>query len=178
MFSNIALRPYEAGTYAKDSSMNFYRCGLLVFLACGVAACGTVTESGRAGVLSPDEIAKQITRDIEAGINAGDSLQIAELFAVDAVAMPAQSPAIEGRVAIEQFYRSFFAAYATTIDIVPLETKLMGDRGFSRGTYRLSMTPRSGEAGIVDDGKYIYIFQRQADGKWRLTHDMSNSSLQ
>jgi len=156
--------------------MHLYRYGLLVILAFSTAACGTVTASGRAGNLSTDEIAEQITRDIETGINAGDASQIARLFTVDAVAMPAQHPVIEGRAAIEQFYRSFFAAYKTTIEIVPLETQLMDTRGFSRGTYRLTMTPKTGEPSIVDDGKYIYLFQRQTDGTWRLTHDMSNSN--
>jgi uncharacterized protein (TIGR02246 family) len=157
--------------------MHFYRCGLLVLLAFGLSACGTVTGTGHADGTSTEEIVNKLTHDIEAGINAGDAVQIAQLFTVDAVAMPAQQPAIEGRVAIEQFYRSFFGAYATTIKIVPLETQLIDTRGFSRGTYRVTMTPRTGEPVIVDEGKYIYLFQRQEDGKWRLTHDMSNSNL-
>jgi len=156
--------------------MNLYRGAILALLAMAVAACSEEPAPQRADTDSAVEVANRITRDIASGINAGDAGQISRLFTRDAVAMPAQQATIEGREAIEQFYREFFTAYATTIDIVPVETRLFGDRGFSRGTYKMTLTPRTGEPPITDNGKYIYLIQRQPDGTWRLTHDMSNSS--
>jgi ketosteroid isomerase-like protein len=43
-----------------------------------------------------------------------------------------------------------------------------------RGTYEMTFHPKSGTgADIIDRGKYITVWERQADGSWKISRDMS-----
>ena len=49
---------------------------------------------------------------------------------------------------------------------------------FERGTYEITVAPRTGGSPISDAGKYITIYHRQADGTWVMARDIWNSSNQ
>lgn len=149
-------------------------CGLLLMLAIGGCAAGpdSVTRGEDAGAA----LGREMVLRLEEAFDAGDAQAIAALFTEDAVAMPAQHPAIQGRDAIRAFYAEQFAAFVIHIDGVAVETRLFGDHGFSRGTYMVTLRPKAGGDTITDEGKYLFIVHRQRDGTWKATHDISNSS--
>jgi ketosteroid isomerase-like protein len=45
-----------------------------------------------------------------------------------------------------------------------------GDFGYSRGTYELTL-PRAGGPPVRHTGRYLTIWKRQPDGKWKLVFD-------
>lgn len=53
---------------------------------------------------------------------------------------------------------------------------MVGDWGFDRGTYHHTMTPKAGGAPISGNGKYLWLYQRQPDGSWKLSRVIWNSS--
>jgi len=53
---------------------------------------------------------------------------------------------------------------------------MMGDMAHEHGTYTATATPKAGGEPTTDNGKYLVIFERGADGTWRLVHDIDNSS--
>ena len=72
-------------------------------------------------------------------------------------------------------------AHAHTLDydmgIPPSdEVRVAGDWAFARGNYSVTLTPRQGGDVVTVDGKYLTVFQLQADGSWKIHRDIFNSN--
>jgi uncharacterized protein (TIGR02246 family) len=97
----------------------------------------------------------------------------------DAVLMPPNMPAWEGRAGISQGFTSFLAQFSL-VD-ARLETKdviLSGDYAIERGTYTWTLHPKTATAGradIVDSGKYLTVWERQESGSWKIIRDINNA---
>jgi ketosteroid isomerase-like protein len=52
-----------------------------------------------------------------------------------------------------------------------------GDIAVDRFSWTLDMAPRTGGTAIHDEGKCIWIWRREADGKWRHANAIWNSDL-
>lgn len=70
--------------------------------------------------------------------------------------------------------KAFAAMPASAMEISPVETVVMGDWAFSRGTYTADLT--SGGNAVHVDGKFMTIFRRQDDGSWKIYRDIFNSN--
>jgi uncharacterized protein (TIGR02246 family) len=157
--------------------MNVVR-GLLTALltsalvACAPSSPGTATTS-QADV----DAVNNVRNEFVSAFNMGDAAKVASLYATDAVIMPTHQPMITGRDAIESYNKTFFEMFTATINVAPVETKVFGDRALDRGTYTIQITPKAGGSPMMDEGKYIVLLQRQADGSWKLTHDIDNTSM-
>jgi ketosteroid isomerase-like protein len=55
------------------------------------------------------------------------------------------------------------------------EVARSGDLGYTWGTYEVKSQGPNGEE-IIRYGKYLNIWKKQADGKWKVSVDMGNSS--
>jgi len=56
-------------------------------------------------------------------------------------------------------------------------TKVMGDMAFDRGAYVLNSTPKApGPASMTENGKYLVLRQKGADGSWKLARKIGNTS--
>ena len=95
-----------------------------------------------------------------------------ELLADDAVFMPPNETRHEGRDDIFTWVNTF--PETTSLTVTPAEIEGLGDLAFVRGAYTLTVVmPESGP--MSDRGNYIEIWQRQADGSWRIFRDIWNS---
>lgn len=110
-----------------------------------------------------------------AAYNAGDAAALALLFTEDAVSLPDHRPALVGRAAIQRDFEQMFAQFAATLSVTPSDTAITGDMGHEHGTYSVTLTPKAGGDAVTNSGKYLVVFERQADGSWLLHHDMDNS---
>jgi ketosteroid isomerase-like protein len=54
--------------------------------------------------------------------------------------------------------------------------EVSGDFVYAIGRHQLTIKTASG-AEIRDEGKYLVVYRRQQDGKWRAVADMFNSDL-
>ena len=104
----------------------------------------------------------------------GDSA-IAALFTEQAVLMPPNAGAVEGRAAIRAFFEGFPALPDFTG--TPIDIDGRGDLAYVRGTYSLSMPAASGRPAMSDHGKFLEIRRRQPDGKWLVSVDIFNSDV-
>jgi len=114
------------------------------------------------------------TKNYIEAVQAGDWAGAVSFYTEDAVLMPPNSPAIEGRANIQVFFEFFPPLSNFSMKIVEIEGR--GDMAYVRGTYTMTLTPEGGEA-ITDSGKYIEIRKKQLDGSWLLTHDIFNSDV-
>ena len=107
----------------------------------------------------------------------GDAASLVATYSDDAVLMPANMPAWEGRAAINQGIAGFLSQFSivdarlTTKDVI-----VTADYAIERGTYTWTLHPKTGTGpDIVDNGKYLTVWQRQDDGSWKIIRDINNS---
>ncbi len=106
--------------------------------------------------------------------NAGDAVTIAGLSSENGALLPPNGRAIIGRDAIFSYWKDLLTDSNTKVELVNIETVVEGDLGYKAGRFELidSTTGTS-----VDEGKYIQIWKRSAQGYWELHRDMWNSSV-
>jgi ketosteroid isomerase-like protein len=111
-----------------------------------------------------------------AALKQGNPAAVAANFANDAVLFVPNIPAFQGRVGIEGGFTGFFTQMAvidfraTTHDII-----ITPWYAIERGTYQMTQSPKSGGLEVVDNGKYLVVWERQDDGSWKMSRDIWNT---
>ena len=115
---------------------------------------------------------EQFTRHFETLFNDGDAAGLAAFYSEDARLLAENTELIRGRATIEQFWRHAIerARVAGAIRTIRLdEVTSSGSLGYVLGTVTVRI-PHGPE--LVT--KYATIWQRDADGRWRLAVDSSS----
>ena len=106
----------------------------------------------------------------------GNAAAVAAVFREDAVEMPPCQRMVQGRGAIEQFYRGMFGGpvKVTRFTFNHLESSVEGEVAFDIGTYKQDL---STPGGVVEDtGKYTAILKRTG-GEWMVAYLIYNSDF-
>lgn len=127
--------------------------------------------------LSADDVAK-IKAVNEAYVLAwlkNDSTAVMKTLAPNAVLIPQGSRAIEGMKAIKQFW--WPSGGKTTVKTFTITTDEIGGEdevAYVRGTFTLSFIYEAGSNKLerTNNGNYLMIMKRQADGARRISHRM------
>jgi uncharacterized protein (TIGR02246 family) len=145
-------------------------------LAIGVTACAPAPPAP-ADTTVADTAAIHALRDGWASAySAGDADALAAFYTEDAVRLDNETPTAVGRNSIREALASQMSTGRATITLTSEETQVMGDRAFDRGTFSASLTPAGGGAAMSASGRYLVLLQKQADGSWKLTHTIDNTS--
>lgn len=145
----------------------------ILVLALAVGACAPAAPV-------PDTAADQAAIDAvrsawQDAYNAADAAGLAALYASDAVVMPPYAPAVAGPAAIQARLEEQMAQATTTFTVAGTETIISGDWAVDRGTYQARSTPMmDGAESMIENGKYLVVLQRQADGSWKIAREISN----
>lgn len=94
-------------------------------------------------------------------------------YAADATVLPPNQTAIQGHAAIADFLRGF--PPMSSFESTKVDMQGAGDLAYVYGTYRMTLQVPAGPA--ADEGKYIEVWKRQADGSWKVAYDIFNSDL-
>jgi ketosteroid isomerase-like protein len=93
-------------------------------------------------------------------------------LAPDAMVLPPNMPMAHGTDQIRQLYSAMPAAKGT-LQLTQETADGAGDFMYTTGKYHYQM---SGETGASEDGKYLEVFHRGADGKWTLAAESWSSN--
>jgi len=110
-----------------------------------------------------------------AAFNSNDAAALAALYADDAIVMPVNQPAVDGRPAIQSLYEAMFKANAVKVAITSLETQLAGDWAYDRGNATTTITPKSGKP-IEESARYLVVLKRLSGGLWKVYREMDKSN--
>jgi uncharacterized protein (TIGR02246 family) len=120
-----------------------------------------------------------IDRVREAHVTApgsGDVDAWAACFTADPVQMPPNCPANVGAESIRGWSGGMLTAFRAELSLAPEEVAVTGaEWAFERGAYAITLTPKAGGDSIRDAGKYVTLYERQADGGWLVARDTWNS---
>jgi uncharacterized protein (TIGR02246 family) len=100
----------------------------------------------------------------------------ANFYAEDAHFLPANHPAIVGRLAIQQAFEALLATGLQKLILRTDKIEVAGDFAYGTGKHQMTIKTATG-AEIRDEGKYLVVYRRQQDGQWRAVADMFNSDL-
>ncbi len=153
-----------------------------LILLCAAAAVGACAPVGGGGAMprvnDPADLAAvgQVRSDFQAAFNAGDSAKIASLYTDDARSMGnGLSTGVGGAAAAAANMMGRENAQSMSVEIAPARTEVVGDMAYDQGTFKVSITPKTGAA-MTQEGRYLVVLRRQADSSWKLVADMGNTA--
>src|SRR3989440_11554282 len=126
--------------------------------------------------------AERILRDLDAqwskAAAAKNLEQTVAFYSDDAIVLPPNATSAATRETIRNLWKDVLAAPGLVISWKPSKVKLghNGAMAWVSGTYELIMNDASGKP-INDRGKYLEVWEKQADGNWKCAADMWNSDL-
>lgn len=151
---------------------------LVAAILLGVPLTGLLPEGAVASpARTPDsrvEIAQVVSAWADAYRNS-DPRGLAGLYSDDAVSALGGASEHSGRAAILAAAARNMSAYAFTVTLDVSELELAGDTAWATGDLRLNATPRTSGAARENAGRYMVVFKRGADGRWRIHREMHYS---
>jgi len=107
----------------------------------------------------------------------GDASAAAAVYTEDATLMPPDSEMVQGREAIEEFWRTEWTLMRVTdFNLTIVDLYGSGDIVYELGKYTIKIQ-LEGQEPIEDNGKFLVISKRTADGSWKWHVDIWNSSM-
>jgi uncharacterized protein (TIGR02246 family) len=110
-----------------------------------------------------------------AAFAASDAAALTALYSDDAARMNPGQPTVSGRAAIQANFEQMFSEATGSNDIQPELTEVSGDWGFDIGTYTSTVTPKAGGDAMTENGRYLVVLRKQADGSWKIVREMGNT---
>jgi len=86
------------------------------------------------------------------------------------------APIATGKAAIAKMIAGDFAFGDLVWHADKAGVSRSGDLGYTSGTYKFSFKDPSGRP-AVDNGKYLTVWKKQADGSWKVLFDAFNTDL-
>lgn len=106
---------------------------------------------------------------------AGDAAAIGKLYTADAISASNNQPSLKGRDAIVASLTAMFQQVSVKTTLTPVDTRTLGSVGVDTGIYTVTVTPKAGAAPYSNEGRYMVMYVKEADGQWRVWRDMDNA---
>lgn len=113
-----------------------------------------------------------------AGMRANDCDALLRLLTNDVVFAPPNMPAATGLDGVRGWCQPIFTQVKTTaVSVSGRDVVVAGDWAIEHGDFDWTVAPVGGGPEQRDQGKFVAIWRRQADGSWKVARDIWNSSL-
>src|SRR5262245_12915799 len=140
--------------------------GLLTALALSTLAVTANAQSFK-------ETVEAGTKAFTEAYNSKNAKAMAEAYAEDAIAFPADAPQVSGRENIAKMWQGFMDAGFTDFTVTTKEAEEDSKFGYSSGVWTGKAKDKDGKP--VDlTGKYVTIWKKDADGKLKLYRNIFN----
>lgn len=142
-----------------------------------VVACQPPGQQAASAELSDADVAaiEALAASYRDALIAGDWEAISALYTEDAVQMPPNAPAIQGREAIHA-HNQEEAVQVSAFENPPTEIVGRADLAYARGTYSITMNMGEMMEPMSEDGKYVVITRKQPDDSWLVAVEMWSSN--
>jgi uncharacterized protein (TIGR02246 family) len=153
------------------------RYGVLVGCVSVLAGCSNMAPSENR------EAAVQAIKDTEASwskeVASKDSAKWAAFYTDDGALLMPNAPAISGKDNIQAALKPLLSDpnFALTFSSTKVDVARSGDIGYAEGTYTMTVTDPKTKQPVTDHGKYLTVFKKQEDRKWKAAEDMISSDM-
>ena len=108
---------------------------------------------------------------------AHDLEKTVSFYSNDAIVLPPNGPTVTDKNAIHNMWKQIITdMQSMSWKATRVEVAKSGDLGYVTGTYEMKIKDQTGKV-IEDEGKYLEVWKKQADGKWKCSADMFSSDL-
>src|SRR5207237_1431797 len=147
---------------------------LIVSLTLGLIAVATCLAAGA----KIEEMLRDLDSRWSAAAAAKDLDKTVSYYAESAIVMPANAPVATTKEAIRKVWGDLLASPGLVISwkATKVEAARSGEMAYLSGTYELTTNDASGQP-VPDRGKYLEVWKKQTDGKWKSVMDIWNSDL-
>jgi len=146
---------------------------LLILPAC--AAPEATEPAAPAGLSDTDRrVVEESLGAFANAVNTDDWAAVAALYADDARLMPPNTAPVLGREAIHEFFVNFPPIDALELTLEKIDA--VGDLLYLHGSYTMNFLVEGGDP-VVDQGKFLEVRRKAADGSWPMLLDMFSSDL-
>ena len=155
------------------------KAGMFVRAVAMLAFAGTAISVAQKPNPNPDEQAiRKLDKDWSAAARSKDVDKTVSFYADEASALPFNAPIANGKDQIRQVWAHLTSlpGFALSFGPTKIEVAKSGDLACLSGTYEFAMNDASGKP-VNDHGKYVEVWEKQADGKWKCGTDIWNSDL-
>jgi uncharacterized protein (TIGR02246 family) len=153
--------------------MKKWQIALVALLVTPAAAFAQEAEVMVADEAMEDEVRAEIEAigaEFSAALNGDDPASAADTYTEDAVVMPPNMDALEGRDAIREFFAEGMDGGQLALDTWNVQAS--GDQAIETGGYTIT----GADGSHLDHGKYVVVLTQTDDG-WKMKYDIWNSSM-
>ena len=118
---------------------------------------------------------EQVNAQIMAAFKAGDAPTIASHYSDTAKMLPPDATEIAGREAIQDFWQAWLDDGLKDLSLEASEVEASGDLAYEIGSFSLQ-APAENDTMMTATGNYLVVWERGADGNWRLHVDTWNDA--
>ncbi len=147
---------------------------LVAVLAGFSVAMAIPCSAGEPTAMTEEDVAaiKQVREMEEEGVSSGDPESSLDAYADDVVFMPPGEPGVKGKDAVRAWLGKLYDQFDVNLHYTSGDIKVSGDSAFEHYAGNATFTPKAGGDALVEKIKGIHIYHRQADGTWKITHDI------
>ena len=133
-----------------------------------------------ASAADADSAIEKALRDLDTqwskAAGAKDVDKTVSFYSDDAIVMPPNAPSATTKEAIRKIWKDLLTDAKISWKTKNVEVAQSGDLAFSSGAYEVTLNDPTGKP-VNDRGKFLEVWKKQADGKWKCTMDIWNSDL-
>jgi uncharacterized protein (TIGR02246 family) len=150
----------------------FWSCLGLVLL---VSACGRQAPPDTRA--ADESTIKDLDAQWSKAAAANDVEGAVSYYSDDASLLPPNAPSAIGKQAIRAVWASLLGP-GSSVSWHPIQVDVSrsGDLAYAMGVYQETAKDSQGKP-VADHGKYVEVWKKQADGKWKTVADIFNSDL-
>ncbi len=142
---------------------------LVLLIVSAGAALGQTSKNAEDGILAADQAWEKVysAKDLDKSVAFCD--EQGSMLAPNA-------PIVTGKAAIAKAIASDFALGDLAWHPNKAGVARSGELGYTSGTYEMRLKGAAGKT-VLDKGKYLTVWKKEADGSWKVLFDMFNSDL-
>lgn len=152
-------------------------CSVQRAATCLAIACSAVLAGCASAPPTAADMERQFRERYVAPFQRGDAATWAQVFAANAVGLHDRRPADVGQAAIAEFGQMVAKHLKIErFDVTVEEVRSHGNWAYTRGSFSTKVVMRADgrDSGLGGEGKFFLLWERQADGQWKVIVDMGN----
>src|SRR6201984_3873033 len=109
------------------------------------------------------------------GFNLGDASRVLAIADPDLVSFSDGQPSEFGASGLEALkgrLTDLFERFTAKLSVIVIEIRLQGDVAYDYGWHDLTLTPKDGSEPIHRRDRYVDIWRRKKEGRWKLWLDI------
>jgi len=105
-----------------------------------------------------------------------DFAKLESILCDDVILMPPNDTSLFGKAEVLEWFKEYFDNFQIA-NLTPTERDVFvsGDVAIENWTYMVAIKPVDGSDRIRDDGRFLTIWKKQDDGRWKISHSIWNS---